>query len=437
MVALIIWGVDRPKVLPITSQTSGVFYSKGHEWLEFYDKRAPEKGGWVHLPLPSEEPGYSSNIDPFLLGFVQPHVCGECHQEKYEGFLQTAHFKTSSLGNAKTVLGDFGPGENVLKTGNPNLHFEMESTDEGLFQRVVVKKDGKTYEHRERIDIVTGSGAHGQTYLFWQDDRLCQLPVSYFTETGGWINSPGLYRDGTADFARGIGPRCLDCHATFFAPDYREVNRYDRHNFILGVTCVRCHGAGWAHVQYHRTHPDEQDANYISNPANLSKVRSNEVCAQCHTGAGRALQPSFTYQAGDPLDEYVALNMDADHSNNDDPHAANQLLRLMKSRCFQESDDLTCATCHDPHRVERGNNELFASRCAQCHQTEACKLSAAHGSKIEGRCVQCHMPSRRDAKGRIQTSSDEVLLPLVRDHHIKGWPDATESILKMILEEKD
>lgn len=431
-IAFIIGGVRRPKVFPVTSQTSGVFYSAGHEWFEFYAERAPEGDGWVHLPKVAKQPHYVSEMDPFAAGFVKPHVCGECHEENYAEFPKTAHFLTSSLGSVDTVLGDFTEGKNVLKTGNDNLHFEMLANDEGVFQRLVLKKDGKTYQHREPIDIVTGSGNHGQTYLFWQGDRLCQMPVSYFTERGGWINSPGLYRDGTADFARGIGARCLDCHATFFAADYQEFNRFDRNNFILGVTCVRCHGAGWAHVQYHRTHPKEIDAQYISNPSKLSQARSLEVCAQCHSGVGRPLKPSFTYQPGDALDEYVELDMDTDNSKNDDPHAANQLLRLMKSRCFQEGESMTCATCHNPHKVERGNMELFASRCAKCHETDACKLRAEHGSKIEGRCVQCHMPSRRDAAGAMQTSTGDFLLPMLRDHYIKGWPDATEAVLKTL-----
>jgi hypothetical protein len=433
LVALAVWWRVPPRVQPLTSLESGVYYSAGHDWAQFYAEYAPKETGWVHLPKAPEKPDFKSGIDPFPRGFVEAHVCGECHAENYEQFPQTAHFLTSSLATTDTIRGDFSTDKKVLKTGHPDLHFEMESTEDGQFQRVVVKKDGRTYEHRERFDIVTGSGNHGQTYLFWHDDRLCQLPVSYFTELGGWVNSPGSYRDGTADFARGIGGRCLDCHSTFFAPDYSELNRYDRSNFMLGVTCVRCHGPGWAHVQYHRTHLDADEGHYISNPSKLSQARSNEVCAQCHSGVGRQLQPAFSYRPGEPLDEYLQLDMDSENSNHDDPHAANQLLRLMKSRCFVEGEAMTCATCHDPHRVERGNMALFSSRCAKCHEHDACKLHDEHGSKLETRCIQCHMPSKRDAMGGMETT-DGILLPLLRDHYIKGWPDATQAVLKEMLE---
>ncbi len=62
----------------------------------------------------------------------------------------------------------------------------------------------------ERIDIVTGSGIKGQTYLYWKGDQLFQLPVSYWTDLKRWITSPG-YTEGVANFDRPIVPRCLEC----------------------------------------------------------------------------------------------------------------------------------------------------------------------------------------------------------------------------------
>lgn len=424
-----------PEILPAADLVDDVYYSPGHLWFEFYALRAPKDGGWVHLPqIPEREP-FVSGIDPHAKGFVKPQVCAECHPDQYEEFPKTAHFLTSSLATPDTVLGDFSADQRILETQNPNLHFEMEAEDDGFYQRVVIEKDGKTYEHRERFDLVTGSGVHGQTYLYWATDRLCQLPISYFTELGGWVNSPGYYRDGTADFARGIGQRCLDCHATFFAPDYSEFNRFDKTNFVLGVTCVRCHGPGWAHVQYHREHPEEKESKYITNPASLSQQRANEVCAQCHSGVGVLRQPAFSYPVGEPLADYLELDMDTDNTQNDDPHAANQLLRLMKSKCFQQSENMTCATCHDPHRVERGDMKLFADRCAKCHDVPDCGLHAKLGGKIESRCVQCHMPSRRDSMGGMATKGG-VIAPLLRDHYIKPWDDVTQRVLEELEQDR-
>jgi len=43
----------------------------------------------------------------------------------------------------------------------------------------------------ERIDVVIGSGVRGQSYLYWHGDQLYELPVSYWSDGGRWINSPG------------------------------------------------------------------------------------------------------------------------------------------------------------------------------------------------------------------------------------------------------
>ncbi len=416
-----------PSVLPVTSMARNVYYSPGHLWPTFYTENLPSGTGWVHLPEPNNDSEFRSGVDPFLKGFVEPQVCGECHQSEYEGFLETAHFRTASIATPATVLGDLSPPGNRLETKDENVHFEMAADGDRIYQTVFIQQDGNQYQHREQFDIVTGSGNHGQTYLYWEGDRLCQLPISFFSESG-WINSPGPYRDGTADFARGVGARCLDCHATFFSSHPSDFNRHDRTNFILGVTCVRCHGAGWAHVSYHRSNPDDDEARYIVHPGNLDQLRANEVCAQCHSGIGRPLQAPFSYRPGEPLDQFLALDMNTDSRSNDDPHAANQMLRLMKSRCFEESADMTCATCHDPHRNERADLKTFNQRCAKCHEQDTCHLADEYGTQIVDRCVECHMPSRRDSQGAMETTSGE-LLPLLRDHLIQGWPDVTERVI--------
>jgi Cytochrome c554 and c-prime len=412
--------------LAVTEMPQGVFYSSGEQWFEFYRTRVPEGTGWVHLPEPTRLENFRSADDPFLKGFVRPHICGECHESQYEGLLETAHFRTAAPATRETVLGDFTAGQNRLATQDPHLHFEMLADEHELTQRVVVEQAGKQYEHRRSFDIVTGSGNHGQTYLYWEGDRLYQLPVSYFTEKG-WINSPGTYRDGTADFARGVGDSCLFCHVTYAASDPNEFQRLDSDSLIFGVTCVRCHGPGWAHVQYHRTNPEADEARYIVNPDNLSRERANETCGQCHSGVGQLLQPAFSYRPGEPLDEFLDIDKRPDNPSNDDPHAANQLLRLVRSRCFQESE-MTCASCHDPHQDERGKLKVFAARCASCHEQDACRLSSQYGNQIRHRCVQCHMPSRRDAEVTLDTSSG-VLLPLLRDHLIQVWADVTERVV--------
>ena len=276
------------------------------------------------------------------------------------------------------------------------------------------------------MDIVTGSGNHGQSYLYWQGDELYEMPVSYFSEIDQWVNSPA-YWDGTADFARPIRPRCLDCHATYFENVAGTVNRYRKHNYVLGVSCERCHGPGKEHAES----PDRSgqgQARPILHPGRFERDRLIELCAQCHSGVGTVLQPSFSYRPGEPLSEYLRL----DHSGDDVKggiHTDDQLARLRLSRCFQESPTMTCVTCHNPHQQERGNRVLFSSRCQGCHEPQRCGMAPKVGSGIDRNCIDCHMLSRRDRHLEMQTGGSRWS-PLLRDHFIARWPQVSRRWLE-------
>ena len=125
-------------------------------------------------------------------GFVGPESCRECHADFYEGFVETAHYKTSSLASPKTVRG-LPESEIKITTGNKNLSYEIVREGDDIFQLAKLQHQGTTYENRQRVDVVTGSGNIGQTYLYLEHDRLYELPISWLS-THGWCNSPRLHR---------------------------------------------------------------------------------------------------------------------------------------------------------------------------------------------------------------------------------------------------
>jgi hypothetical protein len=131
------------------------------------------------------------------------------------------------------------------------------------------------------------SGGKGQSDLFWNEDELFQLPVGYSTVLGQWINGPA-YRDGTANFTRPIIPRCLECHAAYFKAfePLPSGNRYDKTNFVLGISCESCHGPGREHVARYSSKTRAGSDPAIVNPAKLSQDRQFDVCSQCHGGQG-------------------------------------------------------------------------------------------------------------------------------------------------------
>jgi hypothetical protein len=429
LIAICGLGCNQPAATPVkvVAPVDPTLRVSAEDWSEFTLSRAPQSTGWVALPPDSNEREYHSSIQPQAIGLLPPGECAECHQGHTHGFLATAHARTAQVATPDSILGPLVQPANQVQTAHPGFTLETINRNSQIVHQVRTGAAGLPQPLEVPIAFVIGSGNHGQSYLAWHGDQLCQTPLSFLTEAKRWGNSPGVYRDGTADFARPATSRCLDCHNTWFAQAPGSVNRYDKEQAILGVTCVRCHGPARDHVKYHRQFPNERQPQEIVNPRNLSRERANEVCAQCHSGGGELKRPAFTYKPGEPLEKWLALNLEADDPGNDDPHAANQLGRLMRSRCYQQSGTLTCMDCHDLHEQERGRTELFSNRCQNCHQVADCGLSGKYTTELTNRCVECHMPSRRDVQVTSQGAGGAVM-PLLRDHQIGIWPDVSHAI---------
>ncbi|MCR9292231.1 MAG: C cytochrome precursor [bacterium] len=384
----------------------------------------------VLLPLiPDPVSGAQAATDG---GYVGPDVCAECHRENYEGQMQTAHARTTTLPSRETVLGSFADGENVLQTASPNLRIEMIEDQGKLFQRMVLMSDGQPQGGDFPFDIVTGSGRVGQTYLYFQGEHLYQLHASYLSGQDSWMNSPG-YLDGVADFARPVLAACLECHTTYYQPYEGAANQYHREHFVLGVTCEKCHGPGAEHVEYHRRNPEQKSAHAIVNPANLSVERSLELCQLCHGGDPlRELQPPFSYRPGERLSEYYEFPQSDGSQLSTGVHTNTQLPRLKRSACFQQSESMTCIDCHNPHQHERGDLKLFSERCIRCHEPQACgKFELLGEQRIRENCIDCHM-LEVDMSDIKLNSGGQRLMPTMRDHYIRVWDEATEEYLQQL-----
>ncbi len=351
-------------------------------------------------------------------GYVGDAACRPCHADKVDSFHRTAHYLTSRSPDESSILGKFTPGSNVLKTSNPNLYFRMDErrTDgkgPDFFQTAVAGTLPETTSHAERIALVIGSGGKGQTYLYWNEDQLFQLPVSYWVDLG-WINSPG-YRDGVADFARPVTPRCVECHATYFDAVSPLLNRYNTVGVSLGIQCEVCHGPGREHVEQEASKPASPSSAAILNPARFPRDRQIDLCAWCHAGSGWSLLPEFSYIPGDPLDKYIDLPPP-------DPNApldvhGNQVGMLKQSRCFRSSN-MTCLTCHDVH-VTQHNLAEFSHRCLSCHKPDSATFSKG-SHPVSDNCIDCHMP-RQETNLIVFDWNGRRMRPQVRNHWIKVY----------------
>ncbi|HUS05563.1 MAG TPA: multiheme c-type cytochrome [Bryobacteraceae bacterium] len=278
--------------------------------------------------------------------------CSTCHRAIAASFTGTAHANTLRQATGESILGSFDEEVNTLRTSVPGVYFRMEKRVDGFYQTGFESGRAQT----GRFDLVIGSGRRGQSFLYWRDGLLFQLPVSYHAGSQRWINSPG-FEDGKVHFGRGIPPQCLDCHASGFRLEQAAGRLRYAEGYSLGIGCAKCHGQAERHER-------------IVRPSGI------DLCARCHSGIPDEGTPAS------------------------DVHG-NQVGLLKSSRCFQRSGSMTCSTCHDVHRVERDPATLSA-RCGACHDIQACPIAAARGEKARAQCVDCHMPLQQSKTIAVQ-----------------------------------
>lgn len=339
---------------------------------------------------------------PASAGYLGAQACGECHADRWRGFQETSHHQASMLSSPEVIRGRFDPPHDVLLTRNPDLRFQMEARDGGFFVNVIAPDDVL----RLKIDYVVGIGSLGQSYLYWDGDKLLQAPVGWFRPLARWANNPG-HKDGVPT-VKPILPRCLECHATYAEPLELSAPRFKKESLMLGISCERCHGPGAKHVAFHRAHPGEKEGRDIVHPGELSRDLELDVCAQCHAGAGEPLKPAFTFRPGQRFADFVRTKEELGG------HASNQVAAMRASKCFQGSPKMTCMSCHDPHQPPP--KEAYRA-CLDCH-TLTPHAALTDLSVLRERCIDCHMPRREDPKLGVEFPGGTIFASS-RDHQIR------------------
>ena len=356
-------------------------------------------------------------------------TCTKCHKDICSDFVHTAHHLTSQPASKKYILGSFIKGKNTFAFSNGEV-VAMEEKKDSFYQVL--------YEHgleqkREPIDIVVGSGTMGQSFLYWKNNSLFQLPITYFTAAAEWSNSPGF--PDKAVYNRDITVRCLECHSTFvkaFSAAGRQPDEFSHQQILYGVDCEKCHGPAARHVAFQLQHPADTTGKFITNPAKLSRQQNLDVCALCHGGRLQKTKPSFSFAAGDTLTRFFKIDTEIPNPNSVDVHG-NQYGLLRSSKCFRMSNTMTCNTCHNTHRNEKGKTALFSQRCMTCHTAahgNFCTLTDSLGSVIKTNCIDCHMPLNPSRAIAVYLpGKDAPTAALVRSHYIQIYPGETKKVI--------
>ena len=366
-------------------------------------------------------------------GYVGDATCKSCHVDQSLSYVHTAHHLTSQNPTGEAILGSFAKGSNTLKIadpapaiGDPGISYEMEKRGADYYIAAVTGFAGDLQRRSEEIGVVVGSGVRGQSYLYWRGDELFELPVSYWSDGGRWINSPG-YRNGPPNFDRPASARCLECHVSYTKAlsDDPMGNRYDRESLVPGISCEVCHGPGSRHAALFakgqtKGHLRET---LILNPKHFARDRQVDLCALCHNGAAqREIAPAFSFIPGEPLARYLSEDT-ASADMHPDVHA-NQVGLLKRSRCYLSSSEMSCSTCHDVHAAERPA-AAYSERCLTCHRVESCGMEKTMGPSIKSNCIDCHMPIEQ-TNAIVSETGDRVIRTKMRTHWIKVYAPAAQ-----------
>ena len=359
-------------------------------------------------------------------GYVGMEACAACHADRVAEFRGTNHERTFRVPKPEDMPRGFLPGQGTYLTGEPGLRFEMTREDDSFFMTAIHKKPGGQEQTKSRIDFVLGAGGKAdEVYLAWHGDTLWELPMAWMFTLDRW-GASHYSPHGSGDFSRESTVRCLECHNTWFEHIPGTLNRYNHeHGFLAGVTCERCHGPGREHVAYHASHPEDDAARKIVQPALLSRERQIEVCTQCHSNFIKHRTRALAYRPGEPL---AASYRSVRSKHTEDDHVANQIQYLRESKCFRNSE-MTCTTCHNPHRAEQPARSGIES-CLACHSQDDCGERPKLPAAVQDNCVACHMPRYIKINVNFMTEDDDYVPPIRRsEHRIEIHPRATQEVL--------
>ncbi|MGO4211963.1 tetratricopeptide repeat protein [Terriglobus sp. 2YAB30_2] len=374
----------------------------------------------------------SRDHQQYANGYVAPQSCNRCHAKIAETYSQTGMGRSFHRVSLQTEAADFKARNNVIHQSS-GKRYEMVQQDGAFYlRRSVLNQDpGQEIEnYTQRMDYAIGSGNHARTYLHrTTDGKLIELPVSWYTELGGyWAMSPGYDQAAQMDVHRAIGKDCMFCHNGYPSSDPGSGSLSDGAIFAEqlpeGIDCQRCHGPGAAHVKAASAWfaNKEKVRSTIVNPAHLPRERQMDVCRQCHlettslplpNGIRRYDRTAYSFKPGEPLQDFeIAFDHAPGSELKDRFEVAHQAYRLQKSKCYLKSD-MTCITCHNPHRPQRGEAGAAQYRavCLGCHQAEHPRLATATVTR-DSDCLGCHMGKRR---------TEDAVHVVMTDHFIQRY----------------
>ncbi|HKH43408.1 MAG TPA: tetratricopeptide repeat protein [Thermoanaerobaculia bacterium] len=366
-------------------------------------------------------------------GYVADRACALCHSDLAASYAAKGMARAFQRPRPASDVEDFSAPPFVHSASGQE--FQMTRRDDRLvFRRWQTGPDGQSINMFETdVDWILGSGDHARTYLYQTPGgELYQLPLAWYTQTRRWGMAPGFDRPDHEGVLRRVRRECVFCHTAY--PDVPAgADAYGAPQIFPaampeGIGCQRCHGPGAEHVGLALGGIGSRDEIRagIFNPGRLPAARRDEVCQGCHLqptvampGLRRFGRGEFSFRPGEPLADYmVQVDVEEEGKPRSERFEINHHpYRLRQSRCFLESGgQLSCLTCHDPHRriPDEQRAAHYRAACESCHGKEACtRPEHGAGGAEPADCAGCHMPKRR---------TQDVVHVVMTDHKITRTP---------------
>jgi predicted CXXCH cytochrome family protein len=293
------------------------------------------------------------------------------------------------------------------------------------------------------VEMTYGGGLYKQRYLFRSGNAL--FPFVQYNTTGDDTNpdrTRKVWRDYHADWLydetakklvdpprkKSFEIECASCHFTGYtltptvAGDFVVGAANDPGGEAdidgdgvpneLNIGCEVCHGPGSEHAKSSKA----LKAATIVNPRKLSAERATVICNQCHSrpqGNLKNDQPvskeNRMLVPGISRNEYLTNHTTREDAAQKDfwgdgvhskAHHQQGTDFIRSKKYINDTQLLTCASCHDPHgtsgvkrQLRKEARDAGNSLCVSCHAnvTVAAHTAKAVGAEHEQiNCVDCH-----------------------------------------------
>jgi hypothetical protein len=313
---------------------------------------------------------------------VPPSTCGECHPGEEAHYSRSGHANTLHK-MAGTALARRLDGRTVEDPEEPGVSWTYALKDGEM---TVERKGPEGKAERMAIDYAFGSGTHAVTFVSLakggggKEHRLSVFahPPEFDVTPG---QEEGTRTKGVTPLGRDLSPEkmrgCFKCHTARLSA--RDPDLFVAETMVPDVTCERCHGPAWEHVEAARR--GEGDLRMPFGPGRQTAEEQLRLCGDCHR------HPSQNFAGGIRPDNPEILRF--------------QPVGLWQSICYQKSaGKLSCVTCHDPHAKVSTDLDAYQAACLNCHRPPSpavCKVNPTDG------CLECHMPRQDTGHGFIWT----------------------------------